>query len=104
MTAATLTPDALVGWGRRVLQAAEAARCPDTAGREAAAALESLREALEVRDEIEARRLHPASVYPELAGDADAEAGALRMAAEDISDWARELILLFPAADVEVTW
>lgn len=101
MTTATLAPDALVTWGQAVLAKAEENRCPDTAGPEAAAALESLREALEVRDEIHARRLHPASVYPELAGHPEGEAEALRMAAEDIGDWARLLADLFPAAAVE---
>ena len=82
------------GWYayRRVIRA----EWPEGRGKDIAAAIEGVTDALETYADLLADTTHPAAVYPELEHEDDAYDKALTMTAQDAADWAAELDRLVP--------
>lgn len=82
------------GWYayRRVIRA----EWPAGTGRDIAAAVQGVTDALETYAGLLAGKIHPAVAYPELESEENACDRALSMAAQDTGDWAAELDRLVP--------
>jgi hypothetical protein len=96
VTTPTITEAEAIGRGwyayRRVIRS----EWPGGNGRDIAAAIEGVTDALETYMKLLADKIHPAVAYPELERDDNAYDKALAMSAQDAGDWAAELDRLVP--------
>jgi hypothetical protein len=92
------TPAEQISWAQMVLSTARSAQWPESGGKRIAEVMEDLWLALEMADALDAGKVHPAAEYPELEDEPRAKQLAMTRAAEEVREWAAELIRLFPAA------
>jgi hypothetical protein len=94
------TPAEQISWAQLVLATARSAEWPESGGKHIATVMEDLWLALDMADALDGDKVHPAAEYPELEDEPRAKQLAMTMLAEEVKDWADELIRLFPAAAV----
>ena len=102
MTAATTTAEQeTIDRGWAVHRRACRAEWPEQGGRDIAVTLTDLHDALDLYGFILNGIIHPASEWPELENEPEAFDLALRKAAQDVGEWADEMVRLLPVSGEE---
>lgn len=96
MTAVT-TPAGEIQHARKVYEAAYDA---DWKGGRTASLLTDLYEALDLYEDLDADRIHPAAAWDDLAHEDEAKHIALQRAARDAGEWAREVMTALPELEI----
>ena len=97
------TPAEQISYGWMVLENARKAAVtspPESGGARIARLMDDLDFALDLADCLERDLIHPASEYPELAGEPEDKWLAMQRIAEEVQEWAGEVLRLFPGAAV----
>jgi hypothetical protein len=90
--------NAVTGARRVLAEADRILAAPWVRAPAAAAAAEALRDALEIHEAILTDRIHETAYHPGVIREPEPKPAALRLAAEEITDWVAVLAIALPAA------